>query len=54
MATVSNVLLPILFADDTNELLNGRNVDDMIKTMNDELMKIHEWLHCNKFSLDTS
>ena len=54
MAAVSHVLFPILFADDTNVFLNGSNVDDMIRTMNNELMKINEWLYCNKLSLNVS
>ena len=54
MAAVSHVLFPILFADDTNVFLNGSNVDDMMRTMNNELMKINEWLYCNKLSLNVS
>ena len=54
MAAVSHVLFPILFADDTSVFLNGSNVDDMIRTMNNELMKINEWLYCNKLSFNVS
>ena len=39
MASVSNVLFPILFADDTNVFLSGNNVDEVIRIMNNELTK---------------
>ena len=54
MAAVSHVLFPILFADNTNVILNASNVEDLIRTMNNELMKINEWLYCNKLSLNVS
>ena len=54
MASVSNVLFPILFADDTNVFLSGNNVDELIRIMNNELTKIVDWLDCNKLSLNVS
>ena len=54
MASVSNVLFPILFADDTNVFLSGNNADELIKIMNIELIKIVDWLDCNKLSLNVS
>ena len=49
MASVSNVLFPILFADDTYRyvFLSGNNADELIKIMNIELTKIVDWLDCN-------
>ena len=54
IATVSDVILPILFADDTNAFLTGRNVNDLIVSMNNELRKIMTWLYANKLSLNVS
>ena len=54
MASVSNVLFPILFADVTNVFLSGNNADELIKIMNIELTKIVDWLDCNKLSLNVS
>ena len=54
MASVSNVLFPILFADETNVFLSGKNVDELIKIMTIELTKIVDWLDCNKLSLNVS
>ena len=52
IANVSNVLLPILFADDTSVFLEGTNVNEMCKIMNDELKQLRLWLQINKLSLN--
>ena len=52
IAFVSNIILPILFADDTNAFLTGKNVNNLITTMNEELEKIMVWLYANKLSLN--
>ena len=52
ISLVSNVILPILFADDTNVFLTGKNVEDLIMSMNKELDKIVKWLYANKLSLN--
>ena len=54
IATVSDVILPILFADDTNAFLTGKNVNNLIASMNNELKKIMTWLYSNKLSLNVS
>ena len=54
MASVSNVLFPILFADDTNVFLSGNNVEELIMIMSNQLTKIVDWLDCNKLSLNVS
>jgi hypothetical protein len=51
---VSDSLLPIIFADDTNVFLKGKNLNDMIDNMNTELEKIVKWLNANKLSLNIS
>ena len=52
MSNVSNLLLPIIFADDTNIFLSGKSSDEIIGVMNVELCKIVEWLNANKLSLN--
>ena len=48
----SNVLIPIMFASDTNLLFEHSNINTLFKTVNDELIKINEWFSANKLSLD--
>ena len=49
---VSSVMKIILFADDTNLLLNSTNLNDLIATANTEIQKISDWLKINKLSLN--
>ena len=37
----SNVLFPIMFADDTNFFFEHSNINTLFKTFNDELIKIN-------------
>ena len=48
----SNILVPIMFADDTNFFLEHNNINTLFKTVNDELIKINKWFSANKLSLD--
>ena len=48
----SNILFPILFADDTNVFQNGKKADILIDTMNSELQELVNWLCSNKLSLN--
>ena len=52
IANVSTVLFSILFADDTNSLASGKNLDQLVHTVNNELEKIVTWLAANKLSLN--
>ena len=54
MASVSDVLFSILFADDTNVFLNGRDPNKLVTIMNGELLKIVDWLDCNILSFNVS
>ena len=54
MPTVSNILFPILFADDTNVFMSGNNVDDLISSVNKDMVNVTEWLDANKLSLNVS
>ena len=48
LSSASEACLSILFPDDTNMILTGRNVNDMCNQSNDDLFRIQEWLHCKK------
>ena len=52
ICNVSDILFPILFADDTNIFLNGKNIDELVKSMSCELNKVVIWLATNKLSLN--
>ena len=52
LATVSRNSLPILFADDTNIFLTGKNLSEMTEFLNEDLVNIEEWLRCNRLSLN--
>ena len=47
MANVSNVSFHILFADDTSVYIVADKESELIKTLNEELVKINIWLHAN-------
>ena len=42
----------ILFADDTNVFVQGKNINKMFNIMNGELQKLAEWMCINKLSLN--
>ena len=52
LSNISTLLFTILFADNTNIFLQGKNIDDLIKEMNLELSKIVMWLEVNRLSLN--
>ena len=52
LSTVSEACMSILFADDTNMFFTGKNLKTMATVINEELIKVQEWLHCNKLSLN--
>ena len=45
IVNVSNILFPILFADDINVFVNGKNLDKLEIVMNQELNKLVIWLN---------
>ena len=53
-STVSILLSNILFADDTNVFLNGKDINKLIDTMQIELSKLNKWLLANKLTLKIS
>ena len=52
LAHVSEKIFSLLFADDSNMFLCGRNPNDLVKSMNNEIPKIVDWLNINKLSLN--
>jgi hypothetical protein len=50
---ISKSLVPIIFADDTNIFLKGKNVHDIIQRLNSDMGYIFSWLNTNKLSLNT-
>ena len=48
----SNVLVPIMFADDTNLFFEHSNINTLFKTVNDKLIKINEWFSAKKLLLN--
>ena len=50
----SNKLFFNLFADDTSIYYKNKNVDDLYRTMNEELNKVGIWLGANKLSLNVN
>ena len=52
LPSVSNLFMPILFADDTNLFCTGRNIDSLVKEINAEMSKVYSWVKANKLSLN--
>ena len=49
---VFSVLFSLLFADETNVFVQGKNIVNLIRTMNEELCNLSEWMDVNKLSLN--
>ena len=52
LAHASSKIFSILFADDSNLFLSGKNPNDLIKTMNHEISYVFDWLKINKLSIN--
>ena len=52
LADVSEKLFALLFADDSNIFLSGNDPDELIRTMNEEMVAVVDWLNINKLSLN--
>ena len=53
-SNVSDILWYVLFADDTNVFLNGKNIKIILNIMQLELTKLYNWLLANKLTLNIS
>ena len=49
---ISDLFMPILFADDTNLFCTGKKLNILVDNINLELMKIYTWVRANKLSLN--
>ena len=54
MVNTSSVLFSILFADDTNLFLQGKNIDELFNVANTEIIKVLDWLLANKLHINVS
>ena len=48
----SDILTFILFADDTNAFIKGKDITNTINVLNAELVKVAIWFHANQLSLN--
>ena len=53
LCEVSNILEPIMFADDTNLFYSHKNLKTLFNIVNIELNKLNNWFKSNKLSLNT-
>ena len=52
LPNASNILDPIMFADDTNLFYSYHNIKELFTTVNKELQKLGDWFTLNKLSLN--
>ena len=52
ITSASSILFPILFADDTNVFVHGRNPGDLVDIMNTDLENVVDWLRANKLTIN--
>ena len=52
LCKASNIITPIMFADDTNLFYTHQNIKTLFNEMNTELKNISEWLRANKLSIN--
>ena len=53
LCNASDILDPIMFADDTNLFLSHQNINILFDKFNEELQKIETWFKANKLSLNS-
>ena len=51
---MSDKLFKVLFADDTNVIFNGKTINKLIATIEQELPRLYIWLLANKIPLNIS
>ena len=54
IANVSDIIFPLIFADDTNVFVTGKDLNHMVDIINKELNKLTEWMNVNKLSLNVT
>ena len=53
LCNASDILDPIMLADDTNLFLSHQNINILFNKFNEELQKIETWFKTNKLSLNS-
>ena len=53
ICNVSDIMFAIMYADDTCFLINGTDLNKLIKQLNVELKSLCTWFKSNKLSLNT-
>ena len=54
IANVSDIISPLIFVDDTNVFVTGKDLNHMVDIINKELNKLTEWMNVNKLSLNVT
>jgi hypothetical protein len=54
ISACSDILNFILFADDTNLFYSNKDIRELVMIVNNELLKLSEWLRANKLSLNAN
>ena len=54
MVLISSKFKFLLFADDTTIFIQGQNINEMIITLNSELLKLSNWLKSNQLTINVS
>jgi hypothetical protein len=52
LGSISNLLSPIMFADDSNLFMSGKNLPNLSTLLNNEIPILVEWLRANRLSLN--
>ena len=52
LSAVSDITFPIMFADDTNIFIQGKDHNEMELKLTNEIAKLTNWLKANKLSLN--
>ena len=52
LSSVSEYCFSLLFADDTNMFHTGTDIKVVCNEVSEDLKNVHEWLNCNKLSLN--
>ena len=47
-SNVSSISFTLLFSDDTNVFVTGKNLSNLFSTMNSELVRLSEWMNVTK------
>lgn len=54
MVRISSKVKFLLFADDTTLFIQGSNIDEMVLTLDNELVQLSSWMKSNKLTINAS